>query len=38
VERANPEVVAQSRERVLELEARRLKVDGTLDDLRGAGT
>jgi valyl-tRNA synthetase len=37
VERANPEVVAQSRERVLELEARRLKVDGTLDDLRGAG-
>ncbi len=37
VERAKPEVVAQSRERVAELEARRLKVDGTLTDLRGAG-
>ena len=32
VERAKPEVVAQSRERVGELEARRLKVDGTLSD------
>jgi valyl-tRNA synthetase len=37
VERANPEVVAQSRERVAELLARRGKVDGTLADLRGAG-
>jgi valyl-tRNA synthetase len=37
VERANPEVVAQSRERVSELLARRLKLDGTLHDLRGAG-
>jgi valyl-tRNA synthetase len=37
VERANPQVVAESRERVAELEARRLKVDGTLDDLRGGG-
>jgi valyl-tRNA synthetase len=35
VARANPQVVAESRERVAELEARRLKVDGTLDDLRG---
>ena len=37
VERANPEVVAQSRDRVEELLARRRKVDGTLQDLRGAG-
>ena len=37
VERANAEVVAQSRGRVAELEARRLRVDGTLADLRGAG-
>jgi valyl-tRNA synthetase len=35
VERAKPEVVAESRERVAELEARRGKVDGTLADLRG---
>jgi len=35
VARAKPEVVAQSRERVSELEARRSKVDGTLQDLRG---
>jgi valyl-tRNA synthetase len=35
VERANPEVVAQSRARVAELEALRFKVDGTLTDLRG---
>jgi valyl-tRNA synthetase len=34
VERAKPEVVAESRDRVAELEARRLKVDGTLADLR----
>ena len=38
VERAKPEVVAQSRERVAELEARRLKVEGTLADLRSGGT
>jgi valyl-tRNA synthetase len=37
VERAKPEVVTQSRTRVAELEARRLKVDDTLTDLRGAG-
>jgi valyl-tRNA synthetase len=35
VERARPEVVAQSRERVVELEARRRKVEGTLADLKG---
>jgi valyl-tRNA synthetase len=38
VARAKPEVVAQSRERVAELEARRLKVQGTLSDLRGGGS
>jgi len=38
VARAKPEVVAQSRERVAELEARRLKVEGTLADLRGGGS
>jgi valyl-tRNA synthetase len=37
VARAKPEVVAQSRERVAELEARRAKVEGTLADLRGGG-
>jgi len=37
VARAKPEVVAQSRERVAELLARRTKVDGTLADLRGGG-
>jgi len=35
VERAKPEVVTQSRARVAELEALRLKVDNTLNDLRG---
>jgi valyl-tRNA synthetase len=37
VERAKPEVVAQSRDRVAELEARRAKVEGTLGDLRSGG-
>jgi valyl-tRNA synthetase len=36
VERAKPEVVAQSRERVAELEQRRAKVEGTLGELRDA--
>jgi valyl-tRNA synthetase len=35
VERAKPAVVTESRERVAELEARRVKLDGTLADLRG---
>jgi valyl-tRNA synthetase len=34
VERAKPEVVAESRDRVAELEARRLKIDRTVADLR----
>jgi valyl-tRNA synthetase len=38
VARAKPEVVAQNRGRVAELEARRLKVEGTLADLRGGGS
>jgi valyl-tRNA synthetase len=33
VERAKPEVVAQARQRVLELEERRVKVQATLDEL-----
>jgi valyl-tRNA synthetase len=36
VERAKPDVVAQSRERVSELELRRSKVEGTLGELRDA--
>jgi valyl-tRNA synthetase len=36
VERAKPEVVAQSRERVAELEDRRVRVTSTLRDLGGA--
>ena len=35
VERAKPAVVAESRARVAELEARRVKIDATLADLRG---
>jgi valyl-tRNA synthetase len=37
VERAKPELVAQSRERVAELETRRGKVEATLRDLSDAG-
>jgi valyl-tRNA synthetase len=36
VERAKPEVVAQSRDRVAELEDRRVRVTATLKDLGGA--
>jgi len=33
VERAKPEVVAQARQRIAELEERRAKVKATLDEL-----